>query len=178
MTDFVNQDFGSESEDDNFNPAPADESDNEVQGDSDEEGQQPVSKDETRRRPSSPSTQFQHDTDQEDNDVSSSAPVNGNTRRGESGEQADDEDAEGLGEDLGEIDDDEDEEEDDDDEEAITVRQRPPVKSERGSNGVYRVDLGKSVGETLETNIWMLRPKWMKTKRVMKRMKRASRRTS
>lgn len=35
---FVNQDFGSESEDDNFNPAPAEDSDNDAPGSSDVEG--------------------------------------------------------------------------------------------------------------------------------------------
>ena len=123
MADFLNQELGSESEDDNFNPAPADESENGVEGGSDEEVQQPTRTVERRQRPSSPSTQFQHDSYQGDENVSSPAPINGDASQREDGEEADDEDAEGLGEDLGDGDDDEDEEEeDDDDEEAITVR--------------------------------------------------------
>ena len=127
MADFLNQDFGSESEDDNFNPAPADESDNEAQGDLEDDinVQQPTGGYEQPRRRSSPSMQFQQDAEPTDEDRSSPGPMNGTTAQRLDNEEEDD-DAEGSGEDIvdGEGDDDEDDEDDDEDEEeAITVSQ-------------------------------------------------------
>lgn len=108
----LEQDFGSESEDDNFNPAPADESDNEAGGDSDTEpNSKPITNSTDRGRRSSAENTGrvkspEHEPNVEDEDEGDD--VNG------VGDQEDEDD-----------DEDEDEEEDEDD--AITVRCSVPV---------------------------------------------------
>ena len=103
----LEQDFGSESEDDNFNPAPADESDNEAGGDSETEpSSKPITSNIERGR-------------------RSSAEHAGRVRSPEQEQNVEDEDE---GDDLNGVgdqedeDDDEDEDEDEDEDDAITVR--------------------------------------------------------
>lgn len=131
MANFLDRDLGSDSEDDNFNPAPADESDNEAQEDSDGDGPGLADTDGSRRRPASPTSQFRRAVDHEDDIASTAAPLAGDATSQENGEKVEDEeDADGVGEDLGDGEDDEDEDEDDDDEEAITVRHTSAVKGQ------------------------------------------------
>ncbi|KAH6664699.1 hypothetical protein B0J14DRAFT_522966 [Halenospora varia] len=105
-SNLLSDNFGdSESEDDNFNPAPADASDEE--NDDDDAGAQ-IRNEAAKRRAA--------DNDSED----------GAARRRPSNERNDDEDEEGEGEDTAPVDDDEeeDEEEEEDDEEEITGHRR------------------------------------------------------
>ena len=98
--DFLNQDFGSESEDDNFNPAPAGDSDNDAAGDSDGELNVTTKVNGTsqRKRPLGQRNAGEEDEDIKDDGI---------------------EDADGVGD---EDDDEDEEEEDEDEEEAISVR--------------------------------------------------------
>ena len=117
----LDQDFGSESEDDNFNPAPADDSDNEAAGDSDAEvSSKPVANGAEQKRQSTGKSHGGGDGE----DTKGTPPVKGNglqqNGRRESGEGEEDEEDldESAGEDLNGADDDEDEE-DEEDEEAV-----------------------------------------------------------
>ncbi len=115
----------SEDEDDNFNPAPADLSDDENAGEDDDELEAQVRNEGARRRVAE---DIYDDGDDED---APPARTNGKSktpdRRG--GNPAEDgEDDEGEGEDLnGEAGDEEEEEEEDDDEEEVTVRSASEV---------------------------------------------------
>ncbi len=123
----LDQDFGSESEDENFNPAPADESDNEAAGDSDAEvSSKPTTNGAEQRRRST--RDGSEDEDGEDG-LGATPSVKGkglqsNGRR-PSGEGAEDEEDgnESGGEDIEGADDDEDEEEEEDEEAVVCLRQ-------------------------------------------------------
>lgn len=133
---FLNDNLGSESEDENFNPAPADDSDNEAAGDSD---------DELNARPNQNSADQRHrpsDDDRnggKDHRATKDTPQrNGNKGSDGVGEDDGDNGADGLNDsdpDIGngaggeeeEEEDDEDDEEDEDEEEDISVCQSPVI---------------------------------------------------
>jgi transcription elongation factor SPT5 len=104
----------SEDEDDNFNPAPADLSDDENAGEDDDESEAQVRNEGARRR-------VAEDTyDDGDEEEAPPARTNG---KGKTPDRRGDNPADEDGEDLiGEAGDEEDEEEEDDDEEEVTVR--------------------------------------------------------
>ena len=111
----LDQDFGSESEDDNFNPAPADDSDGDDKVDEKAE-------DLTGRKPLSSSS----DVKEEDGDVKDTEDHAGNTRMSNNRDLDDDDQEEPVN--GGVVDDDEDEEdaeeeedEDEDEDEVISV---------------------------------------------------------
>ncbi len=115
----LDQDFGSESEDDNFNPAPADDSDNEAAGASEAEVSSKLTKNGADKRRRS----LREDNEDEDGeeDTEASPPVkgmglqsNGYAQNGKGEEDIN----ESGGEDIDGADDDEDEE-DEEDEEAV-----------------------------------------------------------
>lgn len=124
----LDQDFGSESEDDNFNPAPADDSDNDAAGESDNEV--------TERPRTNGSEQTRRSTrdegrNEDDQGDTSARPKeqHSNGRSGGIGGAAEDDDA--VGEDDDDIkangageddeDDEEDEEDEDDEDEEVSV---------------------------------------------------------
>ena len=106
MASEIDHDLGSESDDDNFNPAPADESDNEAVGGSDAETHKKQAPKERRR------------SIEGGNSPVDGPETNGNGPRNpkDAGHAEDDED---IGSSA--HDDDEDDEEEDDEEEAVTV---------------------------------------------------------
>lgn len=130
-TDLLNAHFNdSEDEDDNFNPQPADLSDNEDAGgdDHDEDARNQI-QNEAARRP------VNEDGYDEDEDAEA-PPSNGRKRSSEyrkEDEVGDDEDDEGEGEDtaLGVHDDEEEEDEEDDEEEEITGHRRKRRRERR-----------------------------------------------
>lgn len=117
MSNLANAHFDdSEEEDDNFNPAPVDLSDNEDAGGSDHDDNTKAQGQKEAARRSS--------RDDASEDGSMSDQVNKKRRgSGQDSEQDDDEDAEGEGEDTAPAadDDDEEDEEEEDDEDEITV---------------------------------------------------------
>lgn len=111
----LNQDFGSESEDDNFNPAPADESDNEINGDGEEpDASSGTSANKSRQNESN----GVKNEDGEDSKDSPARPFNGPGlgKEDEGGEL----DGEG-GEDAEEDEEDDQDEDEDDEEEVVSV---------------------------------------------------------
>lgn len=128
----LDQDFGSESEDDNFNPAPAEESDNDAAEDPEDDVNVKSNGDHSRRRPSA-----QHASDEdghEDEEIpqrSAAGSVNGrqSNRHGSLGPKS--EDGENIKQDQdpgtggGVDDEDEEDEEEDEDDDAISVRLCP-----------------------------------------------------
>lgn len=121
MSNLLDADFGSESEDDNFNPAPAVGSDDEVPGDSDNEVtvNAHTNGNKTSRQPKN------SDADEPIVEQSGGAINNGtNGTNGDADDDGNDLEADGLDDiDNGIDDEDEDEEDDEDDEEegAVTV---------------------------------------------------------
>lgn len=122
----LDQDFGSESEDDNFNPAPADDSDNEAAGGSNAEvNSKPAANGAEQKRQST----GENDDDEGGKDTKGIPPVKGNglqrngRRESRDGEEDEEDPEESGGEDLNGADDDEDEE-DEEDEEAVVCLQR------------------------------------------------------
>ncbi|KAI4204757.1 MAG: hypothetical protein LQ348_001232 [Seirophora lacunosa] len=124
----LDHDFGSESEDDNFNPAPADESDNENAGGPDA-NDEPDAKPNfriTNGRDAESNGLTEHDADEDKNSArrrTSARPFTGNGLAGE-------DEAEGLnGDDVGDEEGEEDlDDEDDDEEEVISGRPRKRVR--------------------------------------------------
>lgn len=116
----LNQDFGSESEDDNFNPAPADESDNEIAGDEERSGTNPDLSTTTLRQ-SDPNTVKQEDGEGSND----SATRRNNTRPFNGPGLAEEDEGEELNGDGGEVEEDEEgddlDEDDDDEEEVVSV---------------------------------------------------------
>ena len=116
----LDQDFGSESEDDNFNPAPADESDNEVPGDSDHEARPSTKSGTDRRKGRQSESDDVKDEYDEENKGSTSGLGDSKPFRGPALDEEDGgEDVDGAG-----ADDEEDEEEleeDDDEEDVVSV---------------------------------------------------------
>ncbi len=116
----LNQDFGPESEDDDFNPAPAVESDDEAAGDSENENKGQTTPDSTKRRASSVA-------DDRSLDARSNQGQRNGERRTQPVEDEDDDvkDEEprvnGIGEDGEEEEGDEADEDDEDEEDAISV---------------------------------------------------------
>ena len=120
----LDQDFGSESEDDNFNPAPAEDSDNEAAGDSEAElSSKPTKNGAEQRRQSTVKD------DEDGENTKGTPPVKGNGlqkngRRGSGDGEEDEEDGDESGsEDLNGADYDDDEE-DEEDEEAVVFLHR------------------------------------------------------
>ncbi|KAL8824622.1 MAG: hypothetical protein Q9191_004932 [Dirinaria sp. TL-2023a] len=127
----LDQDFGSESEDDNFNPAPADESDNEAGGDSDEGQRSKPTKDgNEQRRPSA--------------EHGGRVTSPGNDPNAEDGDEGDD--ANGA-DDQVEDEDEDDEDEDEDEDDAITGR--PRKRARRDPRNQY-LDVEAEVDEDEE----------------------------
>ena len=119
MASLLNQDFASESEDDDFNPAPAQDSDNEVASDEDV-----TSSKEHRSVPRSPTSKIHGPKTNGASKGKSLGDTNGGDRS-VADEEDDEEDEDGKdGEE-----DEEDEDEDEDEEEAITVRSKKLVHS-------------------------------------------------
>lgn len=117
----LDQDFGSESEDDNFNPAPADESDNEVAANSDPDARPSTKSGTDRRR----SRQSEPDDvkEEDDEEIKDSAAVLDDSKpfRGPGLDEEDEgEEVNGAGGDE-EEEDEEDLEEDDDEEDVVAV---------------------------------------------------------
>ncbi|KAL9038058.1 MAG: hypothetical protein Q9180_003364 [Flavoplaca navasiana] len=141
----LDQDFGSESEDDNFNPAPADESDNEVAGESDP-NTRPSTQSGTDRRKS---RQFEPDDvkeedDEEENKDSASVLDESKPFRGPGLDEGDEgENVNGHGGD--EDDEDEDDLEEEDDEEDV-VSGRPRKRARRDPRNQY-LDVEAEVDE-------------------------------
>lgn len=125
----LDQYFGSESEDDNFNPVPAEDSDNDAAGDSEDGRNTGVNGNQKRRR--SPAQPVSDEESEDDEDVRQGSPVgrvngeqtNGSGSLGPKSEDEEDTKKIGNGGLDGAIDeeDEEDEDEDEDDEEAISV---------------------------------------------------------
>ena len=119
----LDQDFGSESEDDNFNPAPADESDNEVAGESDPHTR-PSTQSGTDRRKSrqfEPDDVKEEDDDEEENKDSASVLDESKPFRGpglDDGDESENVNGRGGDEDN---EDEEDLEEEDDEEDVVSV---------------------------------------------------------
>lgn len=115
----LNQDFGSESEDDNFNPAPADESDNEINGDAD--ARLGINANKSRQKESNGIK----NEDREDSKDSPARRFNGPGLV----KDDDDEDIDGEGAEDGEDEDEDDQDDDDDDEEEVVSVFAPKTKS-------------------------------------------------
>lgn len=114
----LNQDFGSESEDDNFNPAPADESDNEINGD----GEAPDASSGINNNKSRPDGS--NGVKSEDEKDSPARSFNGpGLTREDPGEEID-----GEGGEDGEEEDEDDQDDDDDEEEVVSGRPRKRVR--------------------------------------------------
>lgn len=124
----LNQDFGSESEDDNFNPAPANDSDDDAAGDSDREVGKPTkpSGPQQRRRSSGQQSGNEEDDEALPRVNGRQGNIHGSSGRGEE----DDDDAKGdhIGgvdregdEDEEEEEQEQEEDEDEDEEEAVSV---------------------------------------------------------
>ena len=118
----LNQDFGSESEDDNFNPAPADDSDNEAAGNSDDEvSPKPATNGNSKKQLSVGKNN--EDGDGEDG-TEANIPLRGNglQAKGHQESRVEEEDEEDIndspGDDVNGADNDEDDE-DEEDEEAV-----------------------------------------------------------
>ncbi|KAI9831139.1 MAG: hypothetical protein M1819_005227 [Sarea resinae] len=140
-SNFLDQDFGSESEDDNFNPAPAGDSDDENADASDTEASRPTARrDEEPRR-----KQADVDVDDEDRDTETRATghrsgdedASGDEEEAAAGEtdrRGPNEEDEGGQEDEDEVDGDEDDdEEEEDEEEEITGHRRKRARRGRGN---------------------------------------------
>lgn len=120
----LDQDFGSESEDDNFNPAPADDSDNEAAGDSDAEVSSKPTKNgaDKRRR----SIKEGNGDEEGEEDTEATQPLNGTglhsnvPRQNGEGEEDDNDSGD---EDIDGADDDEDEEDEEDEEAVVRLYQ-------------------------------------------------------
>ncbi|KAI4250157.1 MAG: hypothetical protein L6R40_000329 [Gallowayella cf. fulva] len=139
----LDQDFGSESEDDNFNPAPADDSDNEVAADSDTE-ERPTPKLATARRKSHQSEPDGVKEEDDDGKQDSASVLDENRPFTRPGLEDEDE-----GEDVngGGADDEEDEEElEDDDDEDDVVSGRPRKRARRDPRNQY-LDVEAEVDE-------------------------------
>ncbi|KZF26193.1 transcription elongation factor Spt5 [Xylona heveae TC161] len=134
---FLDQDFGSESEDDTFNPAPAEESDHEdAAGESDNEVAPGKSRRVETARGSSPTG----DNGDEDDERARPSEPRQNGRKEENGNAEDDGEDGGAGgdaeeeedeEERDEEDEDEEEEEEDDDEEEISGHRRKRARRDR-----------------------------------------------
>ncbi|KAL8841142.1 MAG: hypothetical protein Q9176_003483 [Flavoplaca citrina] len=141
----LDQDFGSESEDDNFNPAPADESDNEVAGESDPHTRPSTQSGTDRRK----NLQFEPDDvkeedEEEENKDSASALDESKPFRGPGLDEEDEgENVNGRGGD--EDDEDEDDLEEEDDEEDV-VSGRPRKRARRDPRNQY-LDVEAEVDE-------------------------------
>lgn len=114
MASLLEQDFGSESEDDNFNPAPADESDNDVADNSDAEVS--IKRNVNERRRSSVGSNAPPESPKKSN--GRGRADHGPSGAGVNGDEEDDEELNGS---VHDDEDEEEDEEDDDDEEAVTV---------------------------------------------------------
>ena len=163
---FLNQDFGPESEDENFNPAPGQESDNDALGDSDNEGDASgqVNGNRSSRRASE-----QRGSEEEVDGGRITKPTKGNERttNGHNIQGEGDADESSKGRRVGGLDgagdddedeDEEEEDEDEDDEEAISVGVDPPevLAVLLTSN---RVDRESELGGIPGINFSMLRQK-------------------
>ncbi|KAL8947869.1 MAG: hypothetical protein Q9222_005896 [Ikaeria aurantiellina] len=138
----LDQDFGSESEDDNFNPAPADDSDHEAAGDSDvDQDANPKSDSKPQRMRQSEIEDVKEEDDVNGND---SAEALSNTRPFNGPGLEDEGEGEDLNGDNGE-DDDEDDEEEDDEEEAV-ISGRPRKRARRDPRNQY-LDVEAEVDE-------------------------------
>lgn len=176
----LGQDFGSESEDENFNPAPADESDNEAAGDSDAEvniepnsngvepGQRPAkeqqSEDDIENKQGIADVRV---TGQQSNGRGASSAGDGN--EGDANESG----AEDLGGALEDEEDDDDEDEDEDPDDAVSVGlPQPKYLLYLTSDELIRVGPGRESAETRETSTLTLKPRWMKKMKATRKMKR------
>ena len=177
----LDADFGSESEDDNFNPAPASESDNEGAGDSNDElsSKQNGNDTDQRRRTSGD----ERNRSKDHGPTKGTSQRNGNLASGQIGDEADENgdaaldgsDAENGNGAAGDEEDDEDEDDDDDEdeEEDISVCQSQPLRAESDMPNLrLRVARESELVEIPETNTLMLKPKLTKKMRVMKRTKK------
>ena len=163
----LDQDFGSESEDDNFNPAPAEESDNEGADELENDVNGGSNADMVRRRSTDQRIDEDGDEDEQNSQQSPPERVNGRqqSRNGSLDPKSEDEEDYQRNQNgdrgHGDDDDEEEDEEDDDDEDAISVRLHP--------KNVVRLSLSQSrVGhvngfvEIPEINSLMLRLRSMK----------------
>ena len=90
----LDQDFGSESEDDNFNPAPAEDSDNDAAGESDADSniKRSTSKNEQKRQTASEG----HAADEDDTQKNGSSLANGKVEQADhEGDEEEEEEEEG-----------------------------------------------------------------------------------
>ncbi len=166
----LDTDFGSESEDDNFNPAPADDSDIEDAGVSNDElGSNPGKKgvDQSRtasgndsKAPKGASQRNGHRNSGDDAGLNGDDGQNDSDHNNGNGAKADEEEEEDL----------EDDEDDEDDDEPVCLCISPhlcPV-----SDHLLRVGHENGLVETPETNISMLRPKLTRKMRATKRTRK------
>ena len=121
-TDLLDQGFGSESEDDNFNPAPAEDSENEAAGDSEAENHRNSKQNGTHLQ--SRALAANDVKDEDDEDIrDSTEKVDGAERQNgplEDEEGGDDDDVDGEARD--EEEEEEDDDDDEDEEEVVSVR--------------------------------------------------------
>ncbi len=177
----LDQDFGSESEDDNFNPAPAEDSDNDAAGDSDEEINVKPNGNivEQRRRPSG------QQADEDEEDDAEGSPVNGrqSDRDGSRGSAEVEDDGirrTGAGklnttEEGGDEDEDEDEEEEEDEEEAISVGLWSLIVRLSPAHISARVGHESGHVGTLATNSLTSKPRSMRKMKGTKKTRRIRR---